>query len=479
MYSSNFLQELKDLENFRDINITSIHLDSRDVKKGGLFFAIKGHEKDGSDFISSALSNGASLVISDRCQKYNERVIYFEELKKYIGIFASRFYNSPSSKIKSICVTGTNGKTTSVETFANMSNLLGYKSAYMSTINFSKDGSVLEKSNLTTPDAIKLHKNIKDSIEADAIYIALEASSHGLEQDRLIGLNIDYAILTSFSHDHLDYHGDIQSYQSAKEKLFLDLNPKKNIICVDSSFGKNLHSKLLKNNKETYSLSIKENADFFASFEKSPIGLKVNLKAFEQSLTFELKTFSRYLASNIICSMAVLILEGVKLSEISKITKDIDLPQGRLERIIKNQQVIYIDYAHTPEALECTLKELNNIHKEPIWCLFGCGGNRDKEKRPLMGKIAQKYSNHVVLTNDNPRDENEMDIINDILSGINEMEEISINLDRKDAIESSILEMERNHINGVLLIAGKGHENFQEFNDNLYELNDKNIVNSL
>ena len=227
MYSSNFLQELKDLENFRDINITSIHLDSRDVKKGGLFFAIKGHEKDGSDFISSALSNGASLVISDRCQKYNERVIYFEELKKYIGIFASRFYNSPSSKIKSICVTGTNGKTTSVETFANMSNLLGYKSAYMSTINFSKDGSVLEKSNLTTPDAIKLHKNIKDSIEADAIYIALEASSHGLEQDRLIGLNIDYAILTSFSHDHLDYHGDIQSYQSAKEKLFLDLNPKK------------------------------------------------------------------------------------------------------------------------------------------------------------------------------------------------------------------------------------------------------------
>ena len=479
MYSSNFLQELKDLENFRDINITSIHLDSRDVKKGGLFFAIKGHEKDGSDFISSALSNGASLVISDRCQKYNERVIYFEELKKYIGIFASRFYNSPSSKIKSICVTGTNGKTTSVETFANMSNLLGYKSAYMSTINFSKDGSVLEKSNLTTPDAIKLHKNIKDSIEADAIYIALEASSHGLEQDRLIGLNIDYAILTSFSHDHLDYHGDIQSYQSAKEKLFLDLNPKKNIICVDSSFGKNLHSKLLKNNKETYSLSIKENADFFASFEKSPIGLKVNLKAFEQSLTFELKTFSRYLASNIICSMAVLILEGVKLSEISKITKDIDLPQGRLERIIKNQQVIYIDYAHTPEALECTLKELNNIHKEPIWCLFGCGGNRDKEKRPLMGKIAQKYSNHVVLTNDNPRDENEMDIINDILSEIKEMEEISINLDRKDAIESSILEMERNQINGVLLIAGKGHENFQEVNDNLYELNDKNIVNSL
>ncbi len=479
MYSSNFLQELKDLENFRDIEIRSIHLDSREVKEGGLFFAIKGHDKDGSDFISSALSNGASLIISDTYQKYTERVIYFEELKKYIGIFASRFYNSPSSKIKSICVTGTNGKTTSVETFANMSNLLGYKSGFMSTINFSKDGLMLEKSDLTTPDAIKIHKNIKDSLESDAIYIAMEASSHGLEQDRLIGLDIDYAILTSFSHDHLDYHGDIQSYQSAKEKLFLDLNPKKNVVCIDSPFGKKLHTKLLKNNKETYSISIKENADFHASFEKSPIGLKVNLKAFEKNHTFELKTFSRYLASNIICSMAVLILEGVKLSEISKIAKDIELPQGRLERIIKNQQVIYIDYAHTPEALECTLKELNNMHQEPIWCLFGCGGNRDKDKRPLMGKIAQKYSNHIVLTNDNPRDEDEMDIINDILSEIEEMEQISINLDRKDAIESSILEMERNHINGVLLIAGKGHENYQEVNGNLYELNDKNIINSL
>ena len=307
----------------------------------------------------------------------------------------------------------------------------------------------------------------------------MEASSHGLEQDRLIGLDIDYAILTSFSHDHLDYHGDILSYQSAKEKLFLDLNPKKNIVCIDSSFGKKLHSKLLKNNKETYSISIKENADFHASFEKSPIGLKVNLKAFEKNLTFELKTFSRYLASNIICSMAVLILDGVKLSELTKIAKDIVLPQGRLERIIKNQQVIYIDYAHTPEALECTLKELNYLHSEPIWCLFGCGGNRDKYKRPLMGKIAQKYSNHVVLTNDNPRDEDEMDIINDILSEIKEMDNISINLDRKEAIESSILEMERNKINGVLLIAGKGHENYQEIDDNLYEFNDKNIVNSL
>ena len=479
MFSSNFLQELQDLKNFRDIEITSIHLDSRDVREGGLFFAIKGHDKDGSNFISSALSNGASLIISDTYQKHTDRVIYFEELKKYVGIFASRFYNSPSSKIKSICVTGTNGKTTSVETFANMSNLLGYKSGYMSTINFSKDGTMQEKSNLTTPDAIKINENIKDSLESDAIYIAMEASSHGLEQDRLIGLDIDYAILTSFSHDHLDYHGDIQSYQSAKEKLFLDLNPKKNIVCIDSPFGKNLYLKLLKNKKETYSVSIKENADFYASFEKSPIGLKVNLKVSDKNLTFELKTFSRYLASNIICSMAVLILEGVELSEISKITKDIVLPEGRLERINKNQQVIYIDYAHTPEALECTLKELHNIHNEPIWCLFGCGGNRDKDKRPLMGKIAQKYSNRVVLTSDNPRDEDEMDIINDILSEMQQTEEISINLDRKDAIESSILEMERNHINGVLLIAGKGHENYQEVNDNFYELNDKKIINSL
>jgi UDP-N-acetylmuramyl tripeptide synthase len=219
MKSIEFLEELKDLKNFKDIEIGSIHLDSRDVQKGGIFFAFKGNKMDGNMFIRSALDKGAALVVSDTNHKDIPNVIYFDQLKKNIGTFASRFYKNPSSKIKTFCVTGTNGKTTSVETFSSMSNLLGIKCAYMSTINFSKDGYSLEQANLTTPNSISINENIVEALKHNAKFLAMEASSHGLDQDRLKGLSIDYAVLTSFSHDHLDYHGNLENYTFRKTKV--------------------------------------------------------------------------------------------------------------------------------------------------------------------------------------------------------------------------------------------------------------------
>ena len=478
MQTSAFLSELNNLKNFRNIDIRSIHLDSREVKPISIFFAIKGNKLDGNDFISVALDKGASLVVSDTDHTDHPNVIYFRELKQYIGIFASRFYGNPSENLKTICITGTNGKTTSVETFAGMSNALGYKCAYMSTINFSRDGSFLEQSKLTTPDPIKINKNMVEALEHESKFLSMEASSHGLEQDRLKGLNIDYAILTSFSHDHLDYHGDMESYQTAKEKLFYDLKPKKNVICIDSPFGEKLYLDLLKNNPDTYSVSIKKDADFYASFEESSIGLKVNLKALDKNLTFEIRTISRYLASNFICSIAILILEEMDISAISKLTKEIKMPLGRLEKIMKEDHTIYIDYAHTPEALKCTLKEIKKNHQEPLWCLFGCGGNRDKDKRSLMGKVAEKYADYITLTSDNPRNEVEIDIINDILSGMKNEDKVRVNSNRKKAIELTFIEM-KNMKGGVLLIAGKGHEEYQEVNGLFHDLSDKDIINSL
>ena len=479
MKSSEFLPELVNLENFRDVEVTSIHTDSREVEKGGIFFAFKGNMLDGNKFISEAIDRGASLIISDTNDSTLPNLIYFRKLKKNIGIFASRFYGTPSEKIKTICVTGTNGKTTSVETLSGMSNLLGYRCAYMSTINFSKDGSSLEQSILTTPDPIRIHQNIAAAVECQSTFISMEASSHGLDQDRLKGVIIEYAILTSFSHDHLDYHGDIESYQAAKEKLFYDLSPKNNVICIDSPFGQKLYSDLIKINPKTYSVSIKQNADFHASFTQSSIGLKVHLKALDKKITFEVKTISRYLASNLICSIAVLILEGMDLSAISKIISEIKMPLGRLEKITKEDFSIYLDYAHTPAALKYTLKELKNIHKEPLWCLFGCGGDRDKDKRPIMGSIAEKFSDHVVLTSDNPRNEVEMDIINDILSGITNSDKVRINPNRKEAIELTFAEIKENIKGGVLLISGKGHEQYQEINGCFYNLNDRDIISAL
>ncbi len=476
MKSIEFLYELKDLENFKNIDIGSIHLDSREVQRGGIFFAIKGHEMDGNNFISSAIDKGASLIVSDTYEKGIPGIIYFDKLREHLGLFASRFYQCPSSKIKTVCVTGTNGKTTSVETFSSMSNLLGNKCAYMSTINFSKDGHSVEQSNLTTPNSIKINENIVEALKCNANYITMEASSHGLDQDRLVGLDVDYGILTSFSHDHLDYHGGLDAYKSAKEKLFFSLKPKKNIICIDSTFGKNLYSELIKQNRECFSVSIEEAADFQATFKKCELGLQVHLKALDKEFTFELKTISRYLASNIVCSIAVLILEGIDSKSISRITTEVAFPKGRLEQIIKDDHVIYVDYAHTPEALECALKEIRNFHQEDIWCLFGCGGNRDKVKRHLMGAIAEKYSDFVVITSDNPRNEDMSTIISDILTGISDRDRVQIDTDRKHAIQTTISKFRKNSERKILLVAGKGHETYQEIAGQFHHFNDKEVI---
>ena len=348
MKSSDFLHELKNLKNFKDIEISSLHIDSRSLEIGGLFFALKGHNSDGSDYIDAAIEKGAVLVISDNeLKNNNENIIYYGDLRKNLGLFASRFYGLPSSYLKTICVTGTNGKTTAVETLSNMSNLLGIKSGYISTINVN-NGNDLEESLLTTPDPIKINSLMHEAISNDVKLFAMEASSHGLEQDRLVGLEIDYAIFTSFSQDHLDYHGSLENYQASKKKLFSHSLPKSNIICIDSEFGENLYKEIKNINQNTYSVSITKNADFKATFESANEGLKVNLKALDQEFNFELKTISRYLASNIICSIAVLMLEGKNSKDISSISKDIKLPTGRLERIFNHDNFIYIDYAHTP-----------------------------------------------------------------------------------------------------------------------------------
>ena len=245
------------------------------------------------------------MVIADTETEDTSDIIYFKDLKGHIGIFASRFYGDPSLSLKQFVLREQMVKPLPLK-LSGLSNLLGGRCAYMSTVNFSMDGLSLEKASLTTPDAISIHRNMKNAIHNDAKYLAMEASSHGLEP-QLNGIDIDCSV-DKFSHDHLDYHGDINHYKSAKEKLFFDLYPKSNIICIDSSFGRKPYEDLLKINPNTYSVSIKQKA--ISIFKESP-RIKVNLLALDQELTFELRTISKYLASNIICSMAILSLEDL------------------------------------------------------------------------------------------------------------------------------------------------------------------------
>lgn len=476
MKASELFPDILDLNKLGDKEVKSIEIDSRQVKQGSVFFAYEGNDLNGNDFIDQALANGALLVLCDSKEAGEmDNVFYVQGLKEKVGTYASRFYDNPSSELKVLCVTGTNGKTTAVETFAHLGYLLGDNSSFMSTINFSINGELKEKSSLTTPDPITINKNLREAISCNTQYLAMEASSHGLAQKRLNGLAIDYAMLTSFSHDHLDYHGDFEAYKNSKKSLFFDLRPKTNIISIDSSFGKEVYYELKNINPDTYSISIREEADFHANFETQKNKLKVNLTALDNQMTFELNTISRYLASNFVCSLAVFLLEGKDPKLIADKCSKIKFPSGRLEKVLGINQTIYVDYAHTPEALEFTLKEIKNFHEGELWCLFGCGGDRDASKRSMMGHVAEKLSDQIILTSDNPRSENENKIIEDIKSGISDHKKIKIEIDRKKAIQDSLIRL-KNKPNTALLIAGKGHESYQEINGKYYEFNDKETV---
>ncbi len=477
--SKDLLPELVNLDNFVDCEISSLHLDSREVKKGGLFIAIKGKDLNGKDFIEEAKSKGASFIISEELVK-DSNVVHYKNIKQLLGKFASRFYSFPSHELTTFCATGTNGKTTSVEAYSRICRNLGKQCGYLSTIGKSIDGKIVsEPSALTTPDVITLNKSLSEMLINGATHAAFEASSHGLYQSRLSGISIDYAVLTSFSQDHLDYHKSIEEYGKAKAILFKQLQPKNSFIQIDSGFGSKLYEELLKEKSKAFSISIKKESDFSASFKKNNHSLEVSLKSPYGKTEFNLSTISRYIASNVICSMAALSVQGINIDKIAESASNISFPKGRLESIPIGKDICYIDYAHTPEALKHSLKEIRYFHEGEIWCVFGCGGNRDKEKRPIMGKIAENYSDYVVITDDNPRNEASNVIINDILEGTTKSKNIKSISNRKDAIQFTLGEMAKRKNTNIMLLAGKGHEDYQIIGSKRNSFDDKETLISL
>ncbi len=473
------MPELIDSNNFVNSEVSSLHLDSRDVKEGSVFFAIKGKNLNGIDFIEEARSKGASLIISEELID-DKGVVHCDNLKELLGKFASRFYSYASKELTTFCATGTNGKTTSVETYANICNRLGKQCGYISTIGKSINGKrVDELSLLTTPDAISLNYSFSQMLMNGATHAAFEASSHGLDQGRLSGISIDYAVLTSFSQDHLDYHESIEKYGNAKRILFEELQPKHSFIQIDSEFGLNLYEDLVENKAEVFSVSLEKESDFFASFKKEDDSLEVSLKSPYGETKFNLKTVSRYIASNVICSIAALSVEGIKLDKLAECASKISFPAGRLESIRAGKDICYVDYAHTPEALERTLKEIREFYEGEIWCIFGCGGDRDKEKRPIMGKIAEDYSDHVIITDDNPRNEVPEKILNDILEGTTKSKNIKTIPDRREAIKFTLEEMAKRRTMNIMLLAGKGHENYQIIGSKRHKFDDRETLISL
>ena len=464
------------------MEINNIVFDSRKVEKGTVFVAQKGATVDGHLFINKAIELGAIAVIcEDLLEDKKQGVTYVQVpcVNSALAIMAANFYNNPSKKIPLVGVTGTNGKTTITSLLYQLFKKAGYKVGLLSTVKIMVD-EIEFKATHTTPDSITINYYLDKMIHADVDYCFMEVSSHGIHQKRTAGLTFFGGVFTNLSHDHLDYHETFSAYRDVK-KSFFDSLPK-SAFALTNIDDKNGHFMLqnTKAKKKTYALTTI--ADYKAKvLEKQFSGslLKIN------EIEVWTKLIGQFNASNLVAIFAVAELLGIEKLEILTTISQLENVSGRFESIISDDGITAIvDYAHTPDALKNVLETINDIRKgsEKLIAVVGCGGDRDKAKRPKMAHIASQLSDQSILTSDNPRTENPQTIIDEMEMGItseNYKKTLSI-LDRRQAIKTACKFSERGDI---ILIAGKGHENYQEINGVRSHFNDleevKNCFNQL
>jgi UDP-N-acetylmuramoyl-L-alanyl-D-glutamate--2,6-diaminopimelate ligase len=464
------------------MEINNIVFDSRKVEKGTVFVAKKGATVDGHLFINKAIELGAIAVIcEDLLDDKKQGVTYVQVpcVNSALAIMAANFYNNPSKKIPLVGVTGTNGKTTITSLLYQLFKKAGYKVGLLSTVKIMVD-EIEFKATHTTPDSLTINYYLDKMIEAGVDYCFMEVSSHGIHQKRTAGLTFFGGVFTNLSHDHLDYHETFSAYRDVK-KSFFDSLPK-SAFALTNIDDKNGHFMLqnTRAKKKTYALTTI--ADYKAKvLEKQFSGslLKIN------ETEVWTKLIGQFNASNLVAIFAVAELLGIEKLEILTTISQLENVSGRFESIISEDGITAIvDYAHTPDALKNVLETINDIRKgsEKLIAVVGCGGDRDKAKRPKMAHIASQLSDQSILTSDNPRTENPQTIIDEMEMGItseNYKKTLSI-LDRRQAIKTACKFSERGDI---ILIAGKGHENYQEINGVRSHFNDleevKNCFNQL
>lgn len=431
--------------------------DSRKVKAGDTFIAIKGIKNDGHNFIMDAIKNGASKVIVEEGNYLN--MIKVDNTKDYLHQFVKEKYLPIIKDLKLIGITGTNGKTTTAYLTYQALNKLNIKCAYIGTIGFYIDGNIKNNIN-TTPDILSLYHMLLECVRNNIEYVVMEVSSQGLFYNRVDGLLFDYAVFTNLTQDHLDFHKNMDNYLNEKKKLFQMLkNDGVGIVNSDDLYYKNF----ITSHTVTYGM----NGDYKISninhdFKNTIFNLN--------SETYKMNLIGDYNVYNI--SVVIIILKLLKINNdlIIDTINNLNSAPGRMDIINYYDNLIIIDYAHTPDAVAKIIKSVSGNN---IIIIIGCGGNRDKEKRKIMGNIATKNSNYVIFTSDNPRYENSLDIIFDMLQEV-DTSNYEIEVNRKKAILKGIQKLTKGDI---LLILGKGHEDYQEINGIKYHFNDKEIVN--
>lgn len=446
-------------------------LDSRAAAAGDLFVALKGHQADGRRFIPQAIAQGVSAIVAEAQDEARDGeiremhgvpVIYLEQLHERLSALAGRFYQQPSERLRLVAVTGTNGKTTTSQLLAQWAQLLGETSAVMGTVGNGLLGHVVPTEN-TTGSAVDVQQMLAGLAAKGASFAAMEVSSHGLVQHRVAALRFSASVFTNLSRDHLDYHGDMAHYESAKWLLFSEHQYGQAIINADDEVGRRWLEKLpdaVAVTMENYS-----HTDSHGRWLKATAvhyhdsGATFHFASSWGEGTIESGLMGAFNVSNLLLALATLLALGYPLNDLLAVAPRLQPVCGRMEVFsVPGKPTVVVDYAHTPDALQKALDAARLHCTGRLWCVFGCGGDRDKGKRPLMGAIAEECADVVVVTDDNPRTEDPRAIVNDILAGMMDTGMAYVVAGRAEAVTNAVMQADADD---VVLIAGKGHEDYQ------------------
>jgi UDP-N-acetylmuramoyl-L-alanyl-D-glutamate--2,6-diaminopimelate ligase len=461
------------------MEVTSLHTDSRQVIPGSCFIAIAGTVADGHVFIDAAIKNGAAAIICERMPvSFQENITYVqvENTAAAAGFISHRFYGEPSNNFKLVGVTGTNGKTTIATLLYKLFTALGYTCGLVSTVQNQVGDKVIAATH-TTPDAITLNALLKEMQDAGCRYVFMECSSHAIEQQRIAGLNFAGALFSNISHDHLDYHKTFNNYIEVKKSWFDGLP--KSSFAISNADDKRGAIMLQNTVAKKYYYSLKTMADFKGKvLDNSLSGLHMMINDTE----VHFKLIGEFNAYNLLAVYGAAVCLGQDKQEVLLRLSNTDGAEGRFDYSISAAENVVgiVDYAHTPDALINVLATIRNLRhgNEKIITVVGCGGNRDKTKRPVMAEVACEYSDKVIFTSDNPRNEDPLEIIKDMEAGVNVLgrkKYISI-ADRREAIKTAV---SLSHREDIVLIAGKGHEKYQEIKGVKYDFDDKKVLKEM
>ncbi len=457
--------------------ITTIENDNRKVQNGSLFICIKGYTVDGHDFAESAVKNGAAAVLAERPLNINVPVVIVKDTSRAMAVLADAFYGQPTKSLHLIGITGTNGKTTTSHLIEKIFADSGEKTGLIGTMYTKIADKTIETKN-TTPESLTLQKTFKQMVDAGVNAAVMEVSSHALDLGRVHGCDYDVAVFTNLTQDHLDYHKTMEEYKRAKSLLFSQLGntfnydkPKFAVLNADDPASE-MYCRSTAALVVTY--GIDQKADFKAeSIHMTPKGTNFNLVIEDAIYPIQMQLIGKFSVYNVLASISAAVVSGIGINEIIHSIESVEGVPGRFELVNAGQDfTVIVDYAHTPDSLENVLKTIQHFAEKKVFVIVGCGGDRDRTKRPLMAQIACSYATDPILTSDNPRSEDPIAILKEMEAGV-QRNTYQVIPDRKEAIYTAVSQASTGD---VILIAGKGHETYQIIGSVVHDFDDRLVA---